>query len=311
MNKSKSNKNKIFEILLKNNNNEIYDPCFIDISSLYIEEPILPNKLISIIKLLNEGIFIFEIEEIARQLCLIDHKNLRKVGKGGFKHLKKTIKNHNMIQKTLLREKQLKCYILFSILSQSTLENIKILIQKYILLSQICKNLRNFQTSSTITSCFMSIDLRNKKLIWNIIEKKYKDIYTNLKKDVIELDLEMLNFDTKEHLLFIPNINNLAYSINTFIEKSKRSSMESKLKFLSEYKEFHTSMVEILKNGFPYFKVNPLYDFLEYGFLGIFFSKVWNLNLKNNFSLNESMNDSQNFDVIHQKLIEKFNKTMI
>ena len=47
----------------------------IDFISLSLDEPILPTKNVGIIKLIREGPFLFDITEIARQLCIIDQKN--------------------------------------------------------------------------------------------------------------------------------------------------------------------------------------------------------------------------------------------
>jgi hypothetical protein len=90
-----------------------------EIASSLIQDPLLPNKLLSQKKLLIEGIFYFEIEEITRQLSLIDHENLRRLVRNGYKNLFKEGENSSYILSIILREKQFNCYILLTILNQS------------------------------------------------------------------------------------------------------------------------------------------------------------------------------------------------
>ena len=51
----------------------------IDFISLSLDEPILPNKYVGIIKLIKEGPFLFDVTEIARQLCIIDQNNFSSI----------------------------------------------------------------------------------------------------------------------------------------------------------------------------------------------------------------------------------------
>ena len=47
-----------------------------NINIITMSEPILNNKYVSFTKLIKEGPFCLDIEEVARQICLIDHEML-------------------------------------------------------------------------------------------------------------------------------------------------------------------------------------------------------------------------------------------
>ncbi len=101
----------------------------IDFISLSLDDPILPNKYIGIIKLIREGPFLFDITEIARQLCVIDQKNFSSIPEKDYIDyiVKKEIpESFNKIYK---RETHFKCYVLIYILLIKDLENQKRAVQ--------------------------------------------------------------------------------------------------------------------------------------------------------------------------------------
>ena len=90
-----------------------------------LDEPILPSKYVGIIKLIREGPFLFDIMEIARQLCIIDQNNFSSILQKDYVDyiVKKEIpESFNKIYK---RETHFKCYVLIYILLIKDLETHK------------------------------------------------------------------------------------------------------------------------------------------------------------------------------------------
>jgi hypothetical protein len=141
------------------NNNEI------NIFNKPLYEPILPTKYTSFTQLIKDGPFYYEIEEIARQISIIDHDLLSSLSYQDFIYY--LIKNEpsKKMETIFIREKQLESYILFLISMNSNLETKKFLIQNFIQLAYTLKLLGNYQTSNTIITTLNIINLTKKKII--------------------------------------------------------------------------------------------------------------------------------------------------
>jgi hypothetical protein len=249
-------------------------------------EPLLNSKYISFTKLIKEGPFCFEIEEVARQICIIDHELIASLTPSDYNQFIAHREVPESFCKFLIREKQIKCYILLFILMHNNLENKKNMIQNFISLAHTCKLLNNHQTSHTIISAFNMVGLSRKKLLWKLIEKKYREIYSNLEKDFNDIELNENNAIDAKTVTFpsVPHVNIIKNNINNFIIKIKTSSEDQKVKLCKEFKDFYLVMEELSKIKYSFFKLNPLYDFFKFGFLEIFKPKKWNLKLKIDFS---------------------------
>ena len=143
-------------------------------------EPILNSKYISFTKLIKEGPFCFEIDEVARQICLIDHEMLSSLNYSDFTQFVVKKETPKSFDKFFIREKQLQCYILIFITMHNNLENKKNMVQNFISLAHTLKLLNNQQTCNTIIAAFNIVGITKKKLLWKLIEKKYRNIYSNL-----------------------------------------------------------------------------------------------------------------------------------
>ena len=305
---NKKNPKYFFEILISKFEVKPLVNNFVDLSRWLNDDPLLPNKLISHNKLMTEGIFSFDFEEITRQICLIDHNFLRKVLRQGISKIMKKPDSLEEIKKIMRREKQFFAYILNSILNQNTLEHIKIVIQNFIKLAYTCRKAKNYQTSFTIISCFYTTKLRERKIIWNMIEKKYKEIYLNMEKDYLEVYLKEFGFDNCK-ISFIPNIHSLICLMHKYLSRCLDQNIESLLKVSIEFKEINIFLSDLVKNKLYYFKVNPLYDFLKFGFLELFQPKRWKLKVNSDFTYLENLNDDQRYSVLVESLIDKFENT--
>ena len=77
-----------------------------------MSEPILNNKYISFTNLIKEGPFCFDVEEIARQFCLIDHEMLCELQYKDYVQFLVKKELPKVFKKFIIREKRIKCYIL-------------------------------------------------------------------------------------------------------------------------------------------------------------------------------------------------------
>ena len=94
-----------------------------------MSEPILNNKYVSFTKLIREGPFCLDIEEIARQICLIDHEMLQEIKYSDYIHFLVKKELPKVFKKFIMREKGIKCYILIYMTMHDNLENKKNMIQ--------------------------------------------------------------------------------------------------------------------------------------------------------------------------------------
>lgn len=282
---------------------------FLDLTTLSMFEPQLTNKYVSFTKLLREGLFCFEIEEVARQICIIDHEYMSHINIDDYnKFIHYRIKPP-IFNKISIRKKQFRCYMLLFILMQNTIENKRNIIQNFILLALTCKMLNNYQTSYTIVKTLNKIELSKKKLLWNMIDKKSREIYSNLDKAFNEVEVNTSNniFDPNEiKYPFVPHYNRIKGKINEFIITSNSEKKEDKDKLSKGFKDYYIVHEGLVKNRYSFFKVNPLYDFLKFGFLELFKPKKWNL--KKVADLSQYIEKESGLDQLFELLTLHFKK---
>ena len=255
------------------------------INKLNMHEPKLNNKYTSFTKLIKEGPFCFDVEEIARQICLIDHELLSSLKPNDYiQYLIKTEVPKNFEQ-FFIRERQLQCYIIILMNNQSNLENKKNIFQNFIALAQTLKYMGNQQTSSTIIMAFNLFNITKKNLLWKLVEQKYKDIYLNLEKEVndVELNENPIVREKKENGC-VPHIRYITTLINYLVIQMKSSEEEQKINICNDFKELLTGMEDNSQKKYLFFKMNPLYDFFKFGFLEIFKPERWGFKSRFDFS---------------------------
>ena len=130
-----------------------------------------------------------------------------------------------------------------------------------------------------------------------------------MEKDYLEVYLKEYGFDHCK-VNFIPNIHSLGCLMHKFLFRLKENNIKSLMKLSNDYKEFHISLSEIMKNNLPFFKVNPIYDFLKFGFLELFQPKKWNLKIKLDFTSLENLNEDQKYSVLLESLVDKIENTL-
>ena len=254
-------------------------------NKITMSEPILNSKYISFTKLIKEGPFCFDVEEIARQICLIDHELLSELKYKDYIQFLKKKELPKIFERYLIREKQLQCYILIFMTMHNNLENKKNMIQNFIALAHTLKYMNNQQTSCTIISSFNIVGITKKKLLWKLIEKKYRDIYSNLEKDINDVELnENPILKEKKEDGCVPHIRYIIALINNLIIQMKGMEEEHKIFICNDFKDLISSMEENSRNKYLFFKMNPLYDFFKFGFLEIFKPKRWGLKSRFDFS---------------------------
>ena len=255
------------------------------INTITMSEPILNSKYISFTKLIKEGPFCFDVEEIARQICLIDHELLNSLKFNDYIQFLVKKEMPKVFEQFIIREKQLQCYILIFMTMHSNLENKKNMIQNFIALAHTLKYMNNQQTCSTIINSFSIVGITKKKLLWKLIEKKYRDIYSNLEKEVNDFELnENPIMKEKREDGSVPHIRYIIALINNLIIQMKGMEEEHKIFICNDFKELINNMEENSKKKYLFFKMNPLYDFFKFGFLEIFKPKRWGLKSRFDFS---------------------------
>lgn len=284
----------------------------IDFISLSLEEPILPAKYVGIIKLIREGPFSFEVTEIARQLCIIDQKNFSSIPEKDYIDyiVKKEVpESFNKIYK---RETHFKCYVLIFILLIKDLENQKRTIQNFIQLADTCKSLNNYQSEYTIISVLSAMGLQRKLLLWKMLDKKYKEMFLQMESDFKDVDLNEKTFFDKLKTgteTSVPHINLIKNQINNFIITIKMSGERQKVSLCREYRDFYVKIIDLNRNKYSYFLVNPLNDFLSNGFWEICKTKEWGI--KTNFDLSSYADENSDAEKMFDALVKYYQKSEI
>jgi len=278
------------------------------INKITMSEPILNSKYVSFTKLIKEGPFCFAVEEIARQICLIDHELFSALKYNDC--IQYLIKQEipDAFKQFIIREKQLQCYILIFMTMHSNLENKINMIQNFISLAHTLKSMNNKQTCSTIINSFSIVGITKKKLLWKLIEKKFRDIYTNLEKEVCDMELnENPIIKEKKEEACVPHIKYIISLINNLIIQMKGMDEENKILICNDFKELINDIEKNSKKKYLFFKMNPLYDFFKFGFLEIFKPKRWGL--KSRFDFSAYTTKLTKLDQLLNYLVKNFQNT--
>ena len=281
----------------------------IDFISLSLDEPILPSKYVGIIKLIREGPFLFDINEIARQLCIIDQNNFSSILEKDYIDyiVKKEIpESFNKIYK---RETHFKCYVLIYILLIKDLENQKRAVQNFIQLAETCKKLNNFQSEYTIISVLSAMCLPKKLMLWRMLDKKLKDTFQQMESDFKDVDLNEKTFFDKlnsQSETSVPHINLIKNQINNFIITIKMSGEKQKVSLCREYRDFFVKIIDLNRNKYSFFLVNPLNDFLNNGFWEICKTKEWGI--KSKFDLSQYADENSDVERMFDALVKHVKK---
>ena len=219
-----------------------------NINIITMSEPILNNKYVSFTKLIKEGPFCLDIEEIARQMCLIDHEMLQELKYNDYIQFLVKKELPKVFKKFIIREKRIKCYILIYMSMHGNLENKKNMIQNFIALANELKRLNNQQTCDTIITTFSILGITKKKLLWKLIEKKYRDTYTDLEKELNNVELsEVSILNKKEEGVngSVPHIRYIIALINNLIIQMKGMEDKHKIFICKDFKDLIQRMEEI------------------------------------------------------------------
>jgi len=152
----------------------------------------------------------------------------------------------------------------------------------------------------------MKVNSTKKKHLF--IEKKFREIYVNLENEFHDIELQDFSYSQefkKSSLPIIPNILNLIYHMHHLITLSKSKDINDQMRLAKKYKEFFLDITDILRKRFPFFKISPIYEFLEFGILEYLRPKTWNLKFKGELNYLEEFED---YDKILEFLYEKFKK---
>ena len=281
-----------------------------NINIITMSEPILNNRYVSFTRLIKEGPFCLDIEEVARQICLIDHEMLSELQYNDYIQFLVKKELPKIFKQFIIREKRIKCYILIYMSMHGNLENKKNMIQNFIALANELKRLNNQQTCDTIINTFTILGITKKKLLWKLIEKKYRDTYSDLEKELNNVELnEMTILNQKEEGTngSVPHIKYIVALINNLIIQMKGMEEKHKIFICRDFKELIQRMEDISKQKYLFFKVNPLYDFLKFGFLEIFNPKKWGL--KSRFDFSGYTNKLSKLDQLLNYLVKSFQKS--
>lgn len=294
----------------------------IDLIEMTKEEPILKKNFISFSTLIQEGIFLFKVEEIAKQICLIDQNLLSEITiEDCVRHIKQ--EEGSLFSNIILRERQFKAYVLFFIYLITCIQVRKTVIEKFIELAYCLKKMNNNQTYVTIIKTFMFINLKDKVSLWDQLDNEHKSLYLNMTNEVNSFEMNEGIFNTsliKKIItstsskneasvnVYIPNSYSLASYIEIIKRKANKDKYEEKYEACTEFKEFFLILKEIRKNKLPYYENNPLYDFLFFGFKEIFRTDIWRPQFKKYAVLRPLIEDGCKIDKILEHLDEKFKK---
>ena len=188
------------------------------------------------------------------------------------------------------------------------LENKKNMVQNFIALANELKRLNNQQACDTIINAFSILGITKKKLLWKLIEKKYRDTFSDLEKELNNAELnESEILSKKGEGGYVPHIKYIIAMINNLIIQMKGMEDKHKIFICNDFKDLIQRMEDISKEKYLYFKVNPLYDFLKFGFLEIYNPKKWGL--KSRFDFSAYTNKLSKLDQLLNYLVKSLQKT--
>lgn len=309
--RAKYDKNNLIQKMIgKFSSNDNENSTMLDLITLSMIEPLMPGN-VSFTQLITKGPFCYEIKELARQICIIDHEYFESIKINDYNKFIIKRKIPKSFRNLETKIKQFKCYILLFILIQNNLENQKIVIQNLIALAYECKQLNNSQTSFTIISTLNLVEVCKKRnLVWRLIDKKHKEMFVSLDKEFfdIEMNEDMFIVNPNESLVmpYIPHLNKIKNCVNNFIIRLKSSDIQTNLEISKHYNQFNITIGELTKNKYSFFKLNPIHDFLKFGFLEYFKPRKWNIRLKIDLQqINEDELHGDSLDKLYNSLISR------
>ena len=152
----------------------------------------------------------------------------------------------------------------------------------------------------------MTVNITKRKHLF--IEKKFREIYVSLEKEFHEIELQEFKYTDENKKNFLPIIPNLRIFINHMdylISIKNKNEITDQIKLAKLFKEFNISFCDIIRKKLPYFRISPLFEFLEFGILEYLRPKTWNLKFKGELNYLEDYND---LDKILEFLYDKFKK---
>ena len=279
-----------------------------DFIALSLDEPTLSSKNIGIIKLIKDGPFLFEISEIAKQLCLIDHKNFSEIHEKDFIDYIVNKEIPNSFNKIYKREMHFKCYIIIFLFLCKNLESQKKAIQNFILLADKCKSYNNYQSEYTIISTLNALKIKSKNFLWKMIDMKIKDAYSIMEAEYLDFNLNEKTFVDKltKSETFIPHCDLIKNQINNLIIQIKMSGEKQKVVLCREFRDFFAKIIDYNRNKYSFFLVNPLNDFLNNDFWEICKTKEWGIKTK--FDLSQYSDENSDAEKMFDGLVKQFKK---
>lgn len=300
-----------------------------DFSELSKEEPILSKNFVLFSKIVNNNIFIFDLEEISRQLCLVDQELLLELDINSYLRQVK-YREICVFNKIYRREKQFKAYILFSIFIDKSNQNRKALVENFINLAYNLKKKKNYQSHITIIKAFMLINLKNISSIWDQINPSIKHYYLNMVKEIEKIELNETFFTTytssnkSTSSVSTENSTNLSLSTTTnpvlpsavtlnnaldMIKRNIRSgNIVDTVNACTEFKEFYLIINNCSRNKYSWYRNNPIYDFIKFGFKEVFRTSEWRKEYKKFSPLRFSIEDDNLIDSVIKQLENQFRK---
>lgn len=278
-----------------NKNASFEELKYIDLIEMTKDEPLLKKNFISFSKIIQDGIFIFDIEEISKQICLIDQELLSEISIKDLLYKIKNFEHVDIFKKIKLREKQFKAYILFFIFLITCVQVKKSVIQNFLYLAYILKKKKNYQSYITIIKSFQFINLKDKTSLWDQIDPKYKGYYLNMVN-------EINNYEMNDPL-FNNNSNNKALKS---IKLIKDNSLDINLKTQTQNKHSNTNLC--LKNSFK--AEHQLSTNFNHNFNNIDNNDIYSTNLSatNNYNYNTVIPNIASLNLCLELIKKKSNK---
>ena len=291
-----------------NSNEDLPKINSMDFIALSLDDPTLSGKNIGIIKLIKEGPFLYEINEIAKQLCLIDHKNFSEIHEKDFIDYIVNKEIPNSFNKIYKREMHFKCYIVIFLFLCKNLESQKKAIQNFILLADQCKSFNNYQSEYTIISTLNALKITSKNFLWKMIDQKIKDVYSIMEAEYLDFNLNEKTFFDKltKSETFIPHCDLIKNQINNLIIQIKMSGEKQKVILCREFRDFFAKIIDYNRNKYSFFLVNPLNDFLNNDFWEICKTKEWGIKTK--FDLSQYSDENSDAEKMFDGLVKQFKK---
>ena len=152
--------------------------------------------------------------------------------------------------------------------------------------------------------------LSKKLMLWKMIDKKFKDSFAQMESDFKDVDLNEKTFFDKlntQSETSVPHINLIKNQINNFIITIKMSGEKQKVTLCREYRDFYVKIIDLNRNKYSFYLVNPLNDFLNNGFWEICKTKEWGI--KTDFDLSSYADENSDAEKMFDALVRYYQKS--